>query len=61
MKDLNLQPLGHAEAGMDIPGKVAGYYVQSTTGNRPVICFADIGILKKLRLRWRLVGKLKYA
>lgn len=61
MKDLILPPQGHAEAGMDIPGKVAGYYVLSTTGSRPVICFADIGILRKLRLRWRVRGKLKYA
>jgi hypothetical protein len=61
MKDRILTPRGHAEAGMDIPGKVAGYYVLSTTGSRPVICFADIGLLRKLRLRWRLLGKLEYA
>ena len=60
-KELKLAPRGHAEAGMEIRGRVAGYYVLSTTGSRPVICFADVGILKKLMFRWRLIGKLKYA
>ncbi len=60
-KELKLAPRGHAEAGMEIRGRVAGYYVLSTTGNRPVICFADVGIFKKLMLRWRLIGKLKFT
>lgn len=61
MKEKRLAPHDHAEAGMVIPGRVAGYYAQTTTRRRLVLRFCDVGLLQKLRLRWKLWQKISYA
>ena len=61
-KSLVLEPLAHVQTGMDVPGRVAGFYVQSTTAKRPIIRFAyDLPLSNRLVLAFKRMGRLEYA
>jgi hypothetical protein len=61
-KSLVLEPLEHVQTGMDVPGRVAGFYVQSTTSKRAIIRFAyDLPLRDRLVLAFRTMGRLEYA